>query len=217
MKNKLLIVLTTAITAVFFLTAQVGAKELGLKPEKTPGAEATNVAEQRAAGVFGNPNGKPENYKGTIDSVNASNITLVLKDGSSVSVQINDKTRLRVPSMKDATWEILKPGLTVMVQARRLQDDSLVARAILVIPGKPAKIHRVGIVTNYEPGVSISIQARDGKEYTFTIQEDTKILPEKRVDQLVVGARVTIISPRDVSGGEVAAKGIVVHPPKEDD
>ena len=79
-------------------------------------------------------------------------------------------------------------------------------------PANGNPVHRVGIVTAYTAGSSITIEAVDGKPYTFVVSPDTKILPESRVDLLVVGARVTIIAPRDVTGGPAAATGIVVHP-----
>jgi hypothetical protein len=44
-----------------------------------------------------------------------------------------------------------------------------------------------------------------------------KILPAERADLLVVGAWVTIISPRDVTQVEPVALGIVVHPAAPDE
>jgi hypothetical protein len=102
--------------------------------------------------------------------------------------------------------------MIVMVQAIRGEDDSLTARKILLVPGKPAKTHGVGIVTDYQEGTSIAIQAKDEQFYTYFITAETKILPADRLNLLVVGARVTIISPRDVSSMEQTATGIVVHP-----
>ena len=84
------------------------------------------------------------------------------------------------------------------------------------MPGKPEKIHRVGVVTVYEAGKTITIEGKDGELYTFELSDTTKILPEERVDQLVVGAKVTIISRRDPTGGPLAAQGIVVHPEDEE-
>jgi hypothetical protein len=104
--------------------------------------------------------------------------------------------------------------MNVMVQAIRDQGGNLIARSIMVIPGKPAKIHRVGIVTAYTAGVSITIQGKDGNAYTFALNGETKLLPPERAGSLGVGSRVTIIAPRDPSGSDVIAKGIVIHPPK---
>ena len=211
MKNKVIVILAVML-ALVLVSTQVNASPLGNQPEKTPGAAATRVAELHAAGQYGNPNGKPENYRGKIDSVDAASITLILKDDTTVTILLNEQTRIRIPSFKEASPEDLKPGMSVMVQARRAQDDSLTAKAIVLIPGKPAKMHRVGIVESYVPGESITILARDGLTYTFLINSETKILPVERMDLLAVEARVTIISPRDVTGGDTLAAGIVIHP-----
>ncbi len=106
------------------------------------------------------------------------------------------------------------PGAKAMEKAneRGIEADTWTALYIHVVPGKPEIIHRVGIVTEYEAGVQITILAVDGNSYTFALTADTKILPWHREDLLKVGARVTIISRRDVTGGELTAQGIVIHP-----
>jgi hypothetical protein len=104
--------------------------------------------------------------------------------------------------------------MKVMVQAFRDQGGNLITRAVMVIPGKPSKIHRVGMVTEYTVGHSITIQDKDGNTYTFALTHETKLLPAERAGALAVGARVTIIAPRDPASGGVTVKGIVIHPPK---
>lgn len=212
MKNKVIIILAVSI-ALVLVSTQVYASPIVNKPGKTPGAMATQVAEMHAAGLSGNPNGKPENYKGTISSVDTGSLTVTLKDGSAVTILLGPQTRIRVPKLKDASPADLRIDMTVMVLAMRAQDDSLTAKAVVAIPGKPAKLHRVGIVTAYAEGASITIQdKKDGQVFTFLINADTKILPEERVGLLGEGVLVTIICPRDVSTGDVLAVGIVVHP-----
>jgi hypothetical protein len=83
---------------------------------------------------------------------------------------------------------------------------------VLAIPGQPVRTHRVGWVSANTPGTSIVIQGSDGNLYTFTLTADTKILPAERVNQLAVGARVTIIAPRLPSASGWTAAGIVLHP-----
>lgn len=87
-----------------------------------------------------------------------------------------------------------------------------VARAIIAIPGKPTIVHRVGTVTEYTPGISITILAVDGNTYPFTFTADTRILPADRAVELAVGSRVTVIAPRDPGALSWTATGIVVHP-----
>ncbi len=221
MKKIRILIVFALMAALFLMSTQVFAsppatynnKKTPPGLLKTPGAVATQKAKERPNKQTGNPHGKHENYKGSITAVDAASITLELKDGSSLSIGLTDKTRIRIPSMKDATYLALKTDMTVMVQAIRDQDDVLTAKAVAVIPGKPTKMHHVGIVTAYEAEVSITIQAKDDLLYTFALTEETKILPAEKADQLVEGALVTIIAPRDVTGGDPTAIGIVIHPP----
>jgi hypothetical protein len=76
-------------------------------------------------------------------------------------------------------------------------------------------VHRVGVVVDYQPGVSITVQDRFGNQSTFLINGDNiKILPKKRADSLGVGSYVTIIAPRDPKSDNtlLMALGIVIHP-----
>jgi hypothetical protein len=179
---------------------------------KTPGAVATQKAVEKQTEEVGIPKGKHENYRGTITAIDAGSITLALKDGSGVTILLAAETRIKIPGNKEATFADLGTGMKVMVQAIGGQDDQLTARSVVLIPGKPSKTHRVGIVTNYQPGTSITIQAKDGQLYTFLLTNETKVLPDEKADQLQVGVPVTVIAPRDVSSMDQNAAGIVVHP-----
>jgi hypothetical protein len=213
MKTKRILIVFSLIAALFLVTSQVLAAPNGSQgPKKTPGAMATLKAEEHAAAQVGNPHGKNENYKGKITLVDASSITIVLTDATPITAVLTPETRIRIPTLKSATAANLLVGMNVVVHAVRGKDDILTARSVGVIPGKPTFTHRVGIVTVYEPATSITIQAKDGLLYTFLLTVDTKILPAERIDLLVVGARVTIIAPRDVSVLLRTATGIVVHP-----
>jgi hypothetical protein len=224
MKTKQILIVLSIIMALFIISSQTVASSQTLQAKgtppglaKTPGAVATQKAEDRETRVAGNPHGKHENYKGTITAEDASGITLDLKDGTSITIALTAETRIFIPTVKDASVDGLAVGMTAMVQAVRGEDDSLTALKVLLIPGKPATTHRVGIVTEYAEGSSITIQAKDGELYTFLLTEETKILPVERLELLTVGARVTIICPRDVSTLERTATGIVVHPVEVDE
>lgn len=218
MKKYRILLFLSLVTLVLLATSQVFASPAG-SPDanrtpgaNTPGAKATEKANEHATKQAGNPHGKHENFKGTVSSVDAGSITLILRDGSSVTIGVNADTRLKFPGPKDSVPANLQPGMNVMVQAVRDQGGNLIARAIMVIPGKPSKIHRVGIVTEYTAGSSITIQDKDGNTYTFAIASETKLLPAERAGMLAVGSRVTIIAPRNPATGGVIVKGIVVHP-----
>jgi hypothetical protein len=125
---------------------------------------------------------------------------------------MDSNTIIKVPSLgRSATVTNLLPGMKVSVHA---VDDAgvLTAKIVLAIPGKPNLMHRVGVVTEYLPGVSITIQTADESLFTYLITTETKILPAERLGQLIEGAKVTVIMSRDVTGGEPTASGIVIHP-----
>jgi len=192
-------------------------------PQKTPEMKATEKAAQRSAE---NPGGKPEdkgkpddkagkktNMKGVVTAVSADSLSVTLKDGTSQTFVLNSSTQIKIPGLKQSKFSDIRVGAQVMVQAVKGQGEILTARHIMVIPGKPAPVHRVGTVFAYTPGVSITITAQqDGKNYTFTLTPQVKILPKDRASQLAVGSRVTIISSRNVTGAAPSAQGIVVHP-----
>jgi len=178
----------------------------------TPGAQATEKSNDKAPKQADKPpKGKHENFKGTVSAMEAASLTLTLRDGSSVTVSLVADTRFKFPGHK-SSLDTLQTGMNVMVQAIRDQGSNLVARSVMVIPGKPTKIHRVGIVTAYTVGASITIQDKDGNTYAFALTSETKLLPAERVGMLGVGSRVTIIAPRDPASGGVTVKGIVIHP-----
>ena len=180
---------------------------------KVPGAQATQKAIEKGLKQLDKPGkGKHVNFKGIVDAVNADSITLTLRDGSTVTVSLNSDTRIKFPGSKDSTLADIQPGMNAMVQAIRDQSDNLVARSVMVIPGKPVKVHRVGVVTAYSPGESVAIQDKNGNTFTFSLNEDTKLLPAARAGTLAVGSRVTVIAPRNPANDGTVAKGIVIHP-----
>jgi hypothetical protein len=204
-----MLILLLAVTTAFAMPATT----VSDKPtDKTPGAKATEKAIEKA--TEGKGQGKQKfNYKGVIDAVSDSSLTISTNDGASVTFQIDEETSIKVATLgKDATTSNLLVSMQVTVRAQKVDETNLLALSITAIPGKPEKIHHVGKVTDYQAGASITILASDGNSYTFELTADTKILPEERADQLAVDMRVTIISSRDVAGGKLIASGIVVHP-----
>jgi len=216
-KYRLLLFLILSM-ALLLATSQAFASSANLQNGKntpgpnTPGAKATEKANENATKQANKPHGKHENFKGTVSAVDSTNITLTLRDGSSVTVGLSADTRMKFPGPKGSAPASIQPGMNAMVQAIRDQNGNLIARAVMVIPGKPSKIHRVGTVTEYVAGSSITIQDKDGNTYTFALIGEAKLLPAERAGALAVGSRVTIIAPRDPASGGVTVKGIVIHP-----
>jgi hypothetical protein len=216
-KYRVLLFLTLSL-ALLLATTQAFASPVDLQNGKntpgpnTPGAKATEKANDNATKQAGKPHGKHENYKGIVSAVDSTSLTLTLRDGSSVTVGLGADTRMKFPGRKNSVAGSIQSGMNAMVQAIRDQGGNLIARAVMVIPGKPSKIHRVGMVSEYTAGNSITIQDKDGNTYTFAITDETKLLPAERAGTLAVGSRVTIIAPRDPGTGGVTVKGIVIHP-----
>jgi hypothetical protein len=222
--KKTAFLLTLALIAVLLFTSTnalaISSVAEPAAKTKTPGppTNGTHGPPGGAPGQSGmNPGmkGKPEHYKGTISAYDSASITLTLVDGTSVTIGITPDTRVHGPG-KGGVAITPQVGMTAMVQARRDESNNLVARFIQIIPGKPALTHRVGEVTEYTEGSSITILAMDGNSYTFTLTAETKILPAERADELAVGSWVTIIAPRDPAMLGWTATGIVVHPGTEE-
>ncbi|HLO28656.1 MAG TPA: DUF5666 domain-containing protein [Anaerolineales bacterium] len=215
MKQYRLALFITFVIVVLLATTQAFASPANIPLAKnTPGAKATEKADDKATKQAGKQHGKHEHFKGIVSAVDSSSITLTLRDGSSITVSLSADTQMKFPGPKDTAPASIQPGMKVMVQGIRDQGGNLIAVRIMAIPGKPAKAHRVGIVTEYTAGESITIQDKKGNTYSFALSPETRLLPAERAETLGVGSFVTIIAPRDPSNSEMTAKGIVIHPPK---
>lgn len=220
---------------LLFATANVFASPAGdlAKPNKTPGPPATHGPENKGnngqgqghdqgqdqgQGLnqgAGEDQGVPKaTYKGVLDSISATNLTLKLASGELVTVALTDKTQLKGPGgpKRAPTLADLKVGLGLLVQASVASDGQLTALRLQLMPVKPVQAHHVGTVTAYTPGQSITIQAKDGTSVTYTLTEATKLLPAEHASEIAVGRQVTIIAPRSLNFGEtLTATGVVLH------
>jgi hypothetical protein len=226
----LLVVLVTVLVVTEVMASPIQPSMDG-KSKKTPGAQATENALKKAGNEVQETQeveelaGKKVNYKGIVVSVDSAQLVITLKDESLVTFLLNDASIIKVPKNnpkkrleKEVTVPVidqpLEAGMRVGVKAFLMEDGSLVAQKINVVPGKPEKAYHVGIVTEYTPEVSITIHTKKCELSTYLLTEKTKYLPEDRKVDLKVGSRVTVISPRDVTGGELTAAGVVIHPEK---
>jgi len=228
MKKTIFSVSIVLVVAFALMTIQVMASPVEdnlIKSTKqtTPGAKATEKAIIKATDGIGKPDkanekgGKKVNLRGVISTADATSLTILLDDGTQAIVLLTTETRLQVPTLgKAVSFADLLPGLKVTVQAKLLDDGSMTALKVSIVPGKPTRVHHVGEVTDYIEGTSISILAIDGQTYTFLLTVDTKMIPSDRIDSLAIGSLVTIISPRDVTGQPLTAAGVVIHPPQTD-
>lgn len=200
-----------------------------------PGAKATEKADERATEKSGkaDESKKPKEgkgelrvYQGIVDAVGDQSLTLKLSSNAVITVVVSDTVKVNVQGVKPrATLSDVEVGARVLVQVRKAADGSLTAVHINAFPPKPEKRQRVGIVTEYTPGVSITIQGKDGLAgtdgvttthtvtTTYILTTTTVILPAGRSSQLAVGVRVTIIAPHAAAkGSQLVAQGIVIHP-----
>jgi hypothetical protein len=167
---------------------------------------ATQLANLKATRQAGKPHGNREHFKGTVSAVDDTSLTLTLGDGSSLTISLDPKTRVLSSSPKGSRAGRVRAGDVALVQAIRTSSDSLVALFIMVMPSKPSRVHRIGTVTDYVPGVSITIQDRSGATVTYAINNATKIMPSDRAGLLAKGLLVTIVAQGDSS----TAIGIVI-------
>lgn len=153
------------------------------------------------------------NYKGVIAAVDATGMTLTLRDGSTLAFTFDAQTVFKIPTLgRDGTAADLLIGMQVNVKASMMDSGSLLATKVIVVPARPVHFHRVGQVTEYTAGTSISILAHDGQTYTFQLAADVRILPAELADTLAVGSWVTVIASRDATQVEPVAAAIVIHP-----
>lgn len=216
MKLLRMFFLLTLVLGLLTVTSQVVASPVNSPAAQgttTPGAQATAVAERFATLQAMQNRDKPEHFIGTVSAVETASLTLTLRDGSSVTMGLAPNTRTVAVGPEGMLGPAqLSVGQYVLIQATRNAGGELAARAILVPASKPLRVHLVGVVTAYTPDVSITVEARDGKTYTLAITGRTNILPPEKAGSLAVGSHVTIVTPRNMSGGQSAALGIVVLP-----
>src|SRR5574341_1816305 len=145
-KTPLLIILTLALMLLASTQALASPAASSVEAKKTPGPTKTPhvVPPRKPAGKPEQSHGKPENYRGTIAAVDASSLTLTLGDGSSVDFGLTADTLIKIPGLKGGSATDLQVGMTAMVQAFRDENNALVARAVMAIPGKPTRTHHVG-------------------------------------------------------------------------
>lgn len=216
MKNIRKLALLVVAVTLLAITTQAMAGPAAIAPAKqTPGVRATERADRlstQQARAQSKGHGPHSIFRGVISSADATSLAVTLDNGSTAAFALTADSKIRFPGSKGATGTDLLPGQRVIVFASDDGSGGWIANSLAVIPGKPTKEHHVGVVTEYTAGVSITILAHDGQSNTYLISPDTKILPKDRADELAVCSLVTVIFPRNKTGADTIAAGIVVHP-----
>lgn len=224
MKRSLSIIFIVAL-ALVLVFSQAFASSTSYKPKPTPQPKQDGQVTESEQDEQGQPNekgGKPDkanqhagrkyNFKGEVTAFDGSTLELNTKKGGTVQVLVDANTEIKV-SGPDQEGVQIETQQQVMVQATKTEKGVYQALRVHIMPNKAQRVHRVGTVTAYEAGKSITVEDAKGAS-TFEIAKDVKILPAERAGELQVGSRVTIICPRDPSGETLTATGIVVHPQK---
>jgi hypothetical protein len=157
------------------------------------------------------------NYQGIVMNVSAESMMLLQKDGSTVTLMFTPQSKVKVPTnSKNSSIADLQINMRVMVHAYMdVETGVIYVRSINVIPSVPAKYNLVGAVTDYQPGVSITIADETGQTQTFVVTADTQIILQDPTLTLGVGSQVTIVTALNDTAETPTAVAIVVIAPVE--
>lgn len=160
---------------------------------------------------------KVVNYHGVLMSLSATSLTVLLDDGSTVTFDITEKSSVKVPTMsQSSTAADLTMNMRVVVHAFLDKTTGvLTARSINVVPGDPNSNggNLAGLVSDYQPGISITITDEFGIPTTYLLSETTQIILEDPTLTLAAGSIVTVIMPLKSDTEIVTAAAIVVSAP----
>jgi len=217
MNKKLWIILSVVVLTLGLLFTQAYAAPPSARLSEKEGVTSTPNPKRTESNPRKEPQKLPEekqkkvNLKGKVISFDGTSLVIDQKKGGQVSILVNADTTFK----SKTEGAVPQPGDQVIVRAARQDDDSFTAIKVQIIPSAPSHLHRVGEVTAYSAGASMTVKNKKGETTTFQITADTVLLPAERADSLQVGSWVTIISPRDPGGSAVpVAKKIVIHPQK---
>jgi Domain of unknown function (DUF5666) len=202
---------TKLISIGLAIVLMIATINLALADKPTPGALPPGKSEVHPtpnAALQAEKGGQRHGIFGTITSKSGDTFTVSTKQGD-VVVTVSADTRYHIPTKRNPTIADLAVGDQVAVSGTPTASG-LAARQIAVAPGKPTIQHRVGEVTAYAAGSSITIDVKDGSE-TFALTGQT-IIRNPKGTGVAVGDRVTIVSRRDPSTDTFTATAIVVHP-----
>jgi Domain of unknown function (DUF5666) len=189
--KKVAIFLLTAVTAVFALSV--------------------------AAGPAVAKKGKARALHGLVQSVGSDSITLKLKKGATVTVQVNGDTKI-VVNNKAATLADIQIGYRALVKGKPGQPAKAIRANALPASGTVVRGAVEGVGSN-----SITIKQRDGSSVTVAVNSDTKIRVNGKpgalsdietgyravVVRTAVGGPAKAISAHEEHGHRAVVKGIV--------
>jgi uncharacterized protein DUF5666 len=178
-------------------------------PPGPPPARTMTPPAPRGESARAEKDGKRHGIFGTVTAKASSSFTVQTKQGDE-TVTVTSETKFHIPTKRNATFADLNVGDRVAVNGTPTASG-LTARQVAVAPRKPTIRHRVGTVTAYTAGSSITIKDVQGETATFVVNAQTTIRNPKG-GSISVGDKVTIVSRRDPSTDTFTASAIVVHP-----
>jgi hypothetical protein len=162
------------------------------------------------------PLAKHHAYVGILINWSEGGFTVTPKKGDAVDIVVNDQTKYKVPGVKDATINNFKDDDKVAVLAVE-SDEVITALHVVLIPGKPVFVQRVGTIKDYVEDEYITLDGKKG-ESTFTVTADTKFISKNGAlvpPEDIVGQRAVVIAQRVPSEDTFTARTILVFPAKE--
>ncbi len=184
---------------------------------KEPGGNSGNVVKTE------NPNKafKTVNYRGYVVAASASSLTITTeKEKVVVTFMLTAETSVHIPTLSRAAL-ITDIKVNDFVNVHGKLDTTtqiLTATSLNVVPGQTTgkngeEANPAGFVTEYLPGVSITLLNVKGETVTYLITEATQFLPLEAIDPIVVGATVVVV-PVDPAADPLVAATIIVSTPQ---
>jgi hypothetical protein len=227
MKKRIFVVALITVLIALLTVSTVLASPVPANPEakKTPQSQGNGNGNgtdkdkgnstDKANGSAKDKNLKAVNYHGVVMSYSATSLTLLLKDGSTVSFVMNEKSGLKLPTLsKTSTIADLQYNMRVVVHAYLDKTTGvLTVRSINVVPSAALDYNFAGAVTDYQPGVSITITNPDGTTTTYLLDANTQIILEDPTLVLGPDSQVVVILALNSTGETPVATAIVVKAP----
>lgn len=232
MNKKWFTVAIIALLVVLLTTTTVLASpsQSSLEGKKTPAnanpqAEKTKVPGGNSGNVekTTNPNKpvKTVNYRGYVVAASPVSLTITTeKEKTVVTFVLTEETSVHIPTLSRAAL-ITDIKVNDFINIHGKLDTTtqvLTATSLNVVPGQTTgkngeEQNPAGFVTEYLPGVSITILNVKGETVTYLITETTQFLPLEGIDPIVTGTTV-VVMPVDPTADPLVAATIVVSSPQ---
>lgn len=197
----MVVFLTTATVLASPASSVIDAKKTPSHTQPTKAPKMNTNQNQNAAANKGKTTKlKTVNYRGYVVSASETSLTILTKDLSMLNFVITANTSVHIPTMsRAAVMTDLLVNQMVNVHAKLdLTTQILTATSINMVPGQSDETNGsgMGTVTDYQPGISITIADAAGLLTTFQITATTKIVLEDPTLVLGVGSTVVVMTPR---------------------